>query len=166
MPADPHIVPEMDFLDRMTVILYRTGLCLAGPATLCLLWDEKRLLFLATVLCASSLHLYYKAFRLLLLMAAWTGLLLAACGLPMLGIAACFITLGGLCFKENFCFKIPAIRYQPLVLAALWFGLVFEITLAAYGLAAMAAILFLMTGLSKCRMPLHYDIGDRSKYQI
>lgn len=166
MPADPHIIPEMDFLDRATVIAYRTGLCLAGPSTFALIWGEQRLVFIAAMLCASCLHIYYKAFRLVLQLSTWSGLLLAALGFPMLGVAACWITLGGLCFKENFCFRIPGVRFQPFVLAALWFGIVFQSEITVKILASIAMLLFLITGIAKCRMPLHYDVGDRSKYQI
>jgi uncharacterized integral membrane protein len=53
-----------------------------------------------------------------------------------------------------------------LILAALWFCMVFDADIAAKGLAAIAAVLFLITSLYKWRMPRHFDIGDKTKYDV
>ena len=170
--ADPHIKPAMDWLDYVTVIAYRLGFTAAAFAILLLPWEAEtgvpaqKLTFLAAILCASSLHIYMKTFRLLLQAATWGGLIFALFGIPLLGLGGAFVTLGGLCFKEYFCFKVPGLRAQPVLLAALWVALVLEITFVAQGLAALSALLFLVTAIAKWRMPLHFDIGDKSKYEV
>lgn len=168
--ADPDIESPMDKLDHLNVLLYRLGFTLAAPVIALLPWQPEswllQLAFVCAVLCASSLHIYNKSFRLVLQFATWVGLLLVLFGFPMIGLGGAFITLGGLCFKEQFCFKIPGLQFQPLILAALWFCLQLQLTLAAKVFAGVAAILFLVTSISKWRMPRHYDIGDKSKYEI
>lgn len=168
--ADPHIKPNMDWLDYLSVIVYRSGFVLAALSIALLPWQTDvpvmQMTFVAATLCASSLHIYMKSFRLLLQAATWGGLLVAILGFPMIGIGGAFITLGGLCFKEYFCFKVPGLRAQPLLLAGLWFAMVFEQSLIAQGIAGLSALLFLVVSIAKWRMPFHFDIGDKTKYEI
>ena len=167
--ADPHIKPEMDWLDYTTVLVYRLGFTLAIPSILLLPWHTpypaQALSFVAAAMCASSLHIYMKNFRLFLQGATWGGLICFVLGFPFIGLGGAFITLGGLCFKEYFCFKVPGLRAQPLILAALWYALALQLTLPAQILAALSALLFAVTAVAKWRMPLHFDIGDKSKYE-
>jgi uncharacterized integral membrane protein len=159
----------MDRLDHLTVIVYRMGLTLAAPIIALLPWTQNNsiqpLVFVAAAMCASSLHIYMKSFRLLLQMATWVGLLCVLFGWPMIGMGGAFITLGGLCVKEYFCFKIPGLQLQPFLLASLWACLVFEWTIAAQILALICAGLFLVVGIAKWRMPRHFDIGDKTRYE-
>lgn len=168
--ADPDIKSPMDWLDHLTVIIYRLGFTLAFPCIALLPWQTglptQSLVLICAVMCASSLHIYLKSFRLLLQFATWIGLLCVLTGYPMIGLGGAFITLGGLCFKEYFCFRVPGLPLQPVILASLWFCLWFEQLTAAKILAAIAALLFLITSVYKWRMPLHFDIGDKSKYQV
>lgn len=168
--ADPHIKSPMDWHDHLTVVIYRLGFTLSFPVIALLPWQLdfpiQNLVFLCAAMCASSLHIYMKSFRLLLQMATWVGLVLAILGWPMIGLGGAFITLGGLCFKEYFCFKIPGLPLQPLLLAALWFCLQFEWLTEAKVIAAIAALLFLIVSIAKWRMPRHFDIGDKSKYEV
>lgn len=168
--ADPHIKSKMDWLDYLSVIVYRSGFVLAAPSIALLPWETRypaiQMCFVAATLCASSLHIYMKNFRLLLQAATWGGLLVAILGFPMIGLGGAFITLGGLCFKEYFCFKVPGLRAQPLILAGLWFALMLEQALIAQGLAGLSALLFLVVSIAKWRMPFHFDIGDKTKYEM
>jgi uncharacterized integral membrane protein len=168
--ADPHIKPEMDWLDYLSVILYRSGFVLAFISVLLLPWGldypVMQAVFLAAMLCASSLHIYMKSFRMLLQMATWVGMICFIMGYPLFGLGGAFITLGGLCYKEYFCFRVPGLQFQPVILAALWFSLFLEYSLLAKGLALVAGTLLLIVSVAKWRMPLHFDIGDKSKYQI
>nr|WP_321456239.1 DUF2301 domain-containing membrane protein [uncultured Cohaesibacter sp.] len=168
--ADPHIKSEMDWLDYLTVIVYRLGFLLAIPSILLLPWDTafptEKLCFVAAAMCASSLHIYMKNFRLLLQAATWGGLICFVLGFETFGLGGAMITLGGLCFKEYFCFKVPGLPAQPLLLAALWFSLVLGLTPIAQIIAGISALLFLIVSIAKWRMPLHFDIGDKSKYQV
>lgn len=168
--ADPHIESPMDWLDHLTVIIYRLGFTFAFPVIALLPWETgfpmEKLVFVCAAMCASSLHIYMKPFRLLLQFATWVGLLCFVLGFPMIGLGGALITLGGLCFKEYFCFRVPGLPLQPLILAALWFCLVFDADIAAKVLAALAGLLFLVTSFYKWRMPRHFDIGDKSKYEV
>ncbi|MDB1126205.1 DUF2301 domain-containing membrane protein [Vibrio algarum] len=76
------------------------------------------------------------------------------------------MTLGGLCFKEYFCFKVPGLPFQPLLLAALWFCLQIDADLASKILATLSSLLFLVVSIAKWRMPRHFDIGDKTKYDV
>lgn len=168
--ADPHIRSPMDSFDYLSVVVYRLGFVLAAPAILLLPWQGMlpagQLTILAGVMCASTLHIYMKSFRMLLQFASWIGLLAYMAGLPMLALGGALVTLGGLAYKEQFCFKVPGLQFQPLIVAALWFALWFELPYAAKLLASLSALLFLVLSVAKWRMPLHYDIGDKSKYEI
>nr|WP_321461588.1 DUF2301 domain-containing membrane protein [uncultured Cohaesibacter sp.] len=168
--ADPHIKSEMDWFDYISVILYRLGFVLAAPSVALLPWQSdypaRELCFVAAAMCASSLHIYMKSFRLTLQGACWVGLVCAMLGFPMIGLGGAFITLGGLCFKEYFCFKVPGLPLQPLLLAGLWFALILGALPVAQILAALSALLFFIVSIAKWRMPLHFDIGDKSKYEI
>ena len=163
--ADPHIRSPMDFWDYLTVILYRCGFILAAIMTALLPYQPTIALngiLLAAALCASSLHIYLKRFRLLLQMASWVALLCALFGQSELALGAAFFTLGGLAFKEYFCFRV----FLALFLVAFWFSLQFEVIWLSQLLSTISALLFAILAIQKWRMPLHFDIGDKSKYEI
>ncbi len=168
--ADPHIESPMDFYDHLMVIVYRLGFTLACPAIALLPWEfdypVDSFIFLSAVMCASSLHIYMKSFRLLLQFSTWVGLICFVFGFPNIALGGAFITLGGLCFKEYFCFKVPGLQFQPVLLAALWLFLKFDVSIAAKILAAISGCLFLVTSIYKWKMPRHFDIGDKTKYDI
>lgn len=167
--ADPHIKSPMDFLDKLTVIIYRSGFVLATFATALLPFQPeygKLGIYLAAICCASSLHIYLKNFRLLLQMATWIGLACYLLGFPMLALGGALLTLGGLSFKEYFCFRIIGLNFQPIFVALLWLALVFNHLLAIQILSAIIALLLAILSIQKWRMPLHFDIGDKAKYQV
>lgn len=174
--ADPHIHSKLDKLDYLTVIIYRLGFTFCCPVIALLPWQTEldfeavglieKLVFVCAIMCASSLHIYMKSFRLLLQMATWAGLICVLLGFPEIGLGGAFITLGGLCYKEYFCFKIPGLPFQPLILGVLWFSLQFEITSASIVFSSLASLLFLVVSIAKWRMPLHFDIGDKAKYEV
>lgn len=168
--ADPHIRSPMDTLDHLTVILYRLGLTLAAPVVTLLPWFPgfytQSAGLVCAAMCASCLHIYAKSFRLLLQFATWIGLICFALGAPLIGLGGAFITLGGLCYKEHFCFKIPGLQLQPLILAILWLCLQFNLILVAKIFAVIGGGLFLITSLAKWKMPRYFDIGDKTKYEV
>ena len=58
--ADPHIKSPMDVWDYATVILYRSGFCLAAPMLFILPWYSETAqigLLIAATLCASCVQL-------------------------------------------------------------------------------------------------------------
>lgn len=177
--ANPEIESELDGIDKVAVMLYRLGLSLAALLLLCrgsraltgldLLSPSHWLTALAVAsgLCAFCLHLYDKRIRFLLQGLGWGALLLAACGAPdALVLGAALATLSGLAFKEQFCFAIPGIRLLPVLLPLCWLLEVLHLAWASALVALASGLLLGLLSLAKWRMPLHFDIGDRSRYQL
>ena len=167
--ADPHIQSPMDVWDKLTVVIYRTGFVIAAFSILALTWYPQQALIavlIAAACCASSLHIYLKHFRLTFQFATWLALLCALLGWHELALGGALVTLGGLCFKEYFCFRVPLLNLQPAFVAALWFTWVFEGGWIARILSLIVGGLLLILAVQKWRMPLHFDIGDKTKYQI
>lgn len=165
--ADPHIKSPMDFWDYLTVIIYRSGFVLATLAIFLLPYQSEiaiRGLLIAGTMLASSLHLYLKQFRLIFQFAAWIGLLCFIFDLPMIALGAMLLVIGGLSYKEYFCFRIFGLNAQPIFVAILWF--VFEQALLVRIFSIIIGILLLILSIQKWRMPLHFDIGDKTKYQV
>lgn len=167
--ADPQIKSPMDPWDIATVIIYRCGFVIAGVGSLLLPWDlplALKVILVGAVCCASSLHLYLKSYRLIFQFAVWLALLCILFNWPLLALGGALLTLGGLSFKEYFCFRVPLLNLQPLFVAALWFAVFFAQPWLVGILAVIVGVLLLLLAVQKWRMPLHFDIGDKSKYQI
>ena len=167
--ADPHIKSPMDFLDNLTVIIYRSGFVIAALAILAISWYPDlplTFILIAATCCASSLHIYLKSFRLLFQFATWIGLLFYINHYPALALGGALLTLGGLCFKEYFCFRVPFLNLQPIFVACLWFSWVLNNLIALRIFSIISGVLLLVLAIQKWRMPLHFDIGDKTKYQI
>lgn len=166
--ADPHIQSPMDFWDYLTVILYRCGFVLSAIMMALLPYYDIALkgILIAGVLLASSLHLYLKTFRFVFQFAVWIGLLCQIFSFPHLALGAMLVAVGGLSYKEYFCFRIFGLQFMPLLVAMLWLSMVFNIQWLTITLSAICAILLFILTIQKWRMPLHFDIGDKSKYQI
>ena len=114
--ADPHIQSPMDVWDKLTVVIYRTGFVIAAFSILALTWYPQQAqiaVLIAATCCASSLHIYLKHFRLTFQFATWLALLCALLGWHELALGGALVTLGGLCFKEYFCFRVPLLNLQP-----------------------------------------------------
>lgn len=167
--ADPHIKSPMDFWDYLTVIIYRSGFVLSAIMLLLLpirfSLAQMGLLIAGTML-ASSLHLYLKNFRYLFQFVMWIGLLCQVFGLEMLALGASLLVIGGLCYKEYFCFRVWGLNFQPILLALLWLFSILQISWFFIPLALLCGGLTLLLAVQKWRMPLHFDIGDKAKYQV
>ncbi len=177
--ANPEIESELDGIDRVSVCLYRLGLSLAALLLLCrgasLLLGQDFLapaswlvaLAVASGVCGLCLHVYDKRIRFVLQGLGWGALLLSASGAPdVLVLGAALATLAGLAFKEQFCFAIPGIRAIPLLLPLLWLLELAGIGWAAALVALVCGLLLCLLSLAKWRMPLHFDISDKGRYQI
>lgn len=167
--ADPHIRSPMDGWDYLTVIIYRLGFVLAAVMLFLFPYYAETAyvgLLLSGVMLASCVHLYLKSFRLVFQFAAWVGLLCAVFHFPLLAIGAMLLVIGGLSYKEYFCFRIFGLNFQPIFAALLWFSLVFQGQIFVQILSIIMGILLTILSIQKWRMPLHFDIGDKSKYQI
>lgn len=172
--ANPEIESELDGIDSLSVCLYRLGLSLAALLLVCrgasLLIGQDFLapsvwltaLAVASGVCGLCLHIYDKRIRFILQATAWGGLMLSACGAPdVLVLGAVLATLSGLAFKEQFCFAIPGIKAVPLLWGLEWARLGWAAALVALA----CGLLLCLLSLAKWRMPLHFDIGDKGRYQ-
>ncbi len=182
--ADPHHVEELDAFDRLTVGLYRAGIAVAALGVLLLAASlasgaalPGRWLVLAGVAAvAADLHLYDKRIRWAIVAAAWAGAVVATASawLPEpvawlaadAGLGGLYVTLSGVALKEQFCFRLPLMQAVPVLLAASLLPLVLGLALPAAALTGAAGALLLLLAVQKARMPLHFDIGDRSRYQV
>ncbi|EXI62408.1 membrane protein [Mannheimia granulomatis] len=167
--ADPHIKSPMDFGDYLTVIVYRSGFVLATVMLLLLPYQFElaQLGFLvAGAMLASSLHLYAKSFRLVFQFSAWIGLLCYVFNFPLLALGAMLLVIGGLSYKEYFCFRVFGLNFQPVFVAILWLAVALEWSLLVQIFSAVSGLLLAVLSIQKWRMPLHFDIGDKTKYQI
>jgi uncharacterized integral membrane protein len=180
--ADPDVVAMLDRLDRVQVRLYRCGIGLAALAlALPMLayrgyleagWFSATLV-ISAVLLASSLHIYDKLIRFTICNLTWLALTLFTLGAllgtpcpPWLFHGLLLVTVSGVAYKESYCFKLPGLKLVPLIaaLATLANGLALPGLFAATLLPG--AVLLLWLTVAKCRMPLHFDIGDKCKYQL
>lgn len=167
--ADPHIQSPMDVWDYVTVIIYRSGFVLATIMLLLLPYYSQIAqlgLLIAGTMLASSLHLYAKSFRLIFQFVAWIGLLCTVLNFPLLALGAMLLVIGGLSYKEYFCFRVFGLNFQPLLVAVLWAAFTLEWHLLVQILSIVCGLLLLVLSIQKWRMPLHFDIGDKSKYQV
>lgn len=183
--ADPQHVPEMDAFDVRSVRLYRLGLVLTAlgllASGLLVVFDPesffagRNAVALGAAVSGSNLHLYDKRIRSLIVSAAWFGVVVMLCAVPIegtlgravdvAGLGLVFVALSGFALKEQFCFKVPLMRAVPWLLAASLVPLLAEWWLIAGVLLLLAGASFGLLAVAKLRMPLHYDIGDKSKYQ-
>lgn len=167
--ADPHIKSPMDFWDYFTVIIYRSGFVFATIAVLLLPYQAgiaQKGLLIAGAMLGSSLHLYLKQFRFIFQFAAWLGLLSFIFGLPFIALGAMLLVVGGLSYKEYFCFRVFGLNFQPIFVAVLWLAFVLEQTTLTQIFSVICGVLLLVLSIQKWRMPLHFDIGDKIKYQV
>ena len=160
--ADPHIQSPMDFWDYLTVSIYRSGFVLATVMMLLLPYAAEiaqQGLLIAGVMLASSVHLYLKPYRYVFQFAVWIGLLCQIFG-------AMLFVIGGLSYKEYFCFRVFGLNFQPILMAGLWITSVFDVTIVVQIISIISGLLLAVLSIQKWRMPLHFDIGDKTKYQI
>jgi uncharacterized integral membrane protein len=182
--ADPDHLPVLDGFDRFTVRLYRLGL--VGQAVLLvagglriqtaeseLIWA----LYAAFVaLTALNMHLYMKTFRWVIHGAAWLGLVLQVIAPTVeppapfwvwhVGLGFLFVASSAWALKERYCFRVPGMRLVPALLAGSLLPVMAGGRMPFGPAIALAGLLFTVLALAKLRMPLHYDVGDKSKYQI
>ena len=168
--ADPHIQSDLDGLDKLTVLLYRGALTFSAAVMSVVAWEADfatSALVIAALIASSTAHIYDKRFRWLiqgsgLFAAIW---LLTGLWQP-LALGAALFTFSALAIKEYFCFQLKALLVTPVVLAGFWFCLVFNQAQISMVFSMSGAILLAVAAFSKWRMPLHYDIGDKTRYQV
>ncbi|PSW15978.1 hypothetical protein C9J01_02925 [Photobacterium rosenbergii] len=168
--ADPHIQSELDSLDKLTVLLYRTALTAAAGIMSIVAWEIEvgtTALVIAAILATTTVHIYDKRFRWLILGSALFAVTWLLSGLwTPLALGAALFSFSALAIKEYFCFQLKPLLLTPIALAGFWFCLVFNQAQISFAFSMTGAILLAVAAFSKWRMPMHYDIGDKTKYQI
>lgn len=186
--ANPEHTPDMEPLDRLTVVLYRSGLSLFALVTLLKAAEllsgaailgawHLPLIAAAAATASANIHLYDPRFRWLFPLMSWLGCILLGFSLPVQSaeikeavalFSLAFFYAGASMFavKEYFCFRIPGLPLMPVLLGAAlllrWGGM----AAAEGGFLAAAGLLYAWLVAAKWRMPLHFDIGDKSAYTI
>ena len=119
------------------------------------------------------MHLYDKQIRWFIGMTGWFGaVLLFTSGGPdapwlyTAGLGFLFVSLSAYALKEQFCFRIPGLRLVPLLLAGALIPLLSGHPAIAGALLLTAGLIYTALIVAKWRMPLHFDVGDKSKYQL
>jgi uncharacterized integral membrane protein len=180
--ADPHVVSALDAFDRRTVRLYRVGFWVAA-AGLGVgaggLWAGVDVavrisdvgLVGGVLLLAHNAHLYLRQMRWALVgLAALGAWLSSMVGAPPVVLAAgvgfAAAALSGFALKEWICFQIPGQRVLPVVLCAYVFLRLAPDPRPAALAASLATVLAVVLAVAKTAMPLHYDIGDKTRYEI
>ncbi len=181
--ADPQHEEVLDGHDRRSVTLYRIGHAVTAVGLLAnaAAWGFKPaavaggeiLIATGVALACANMHLYDKRVRWFIGCAAWLGLVIMVGGaradLPVLrlaGLGFVFVALSGLALKERLCFRIPGLTFVPLFLATSLVPMVTENGLAAAVLQTLAGAVLCVLAVAKVMQPLHFDIGDKSRYQI
>lgn len=183
--ADPHHVEPLDGFDRLTVRAYRVGIGLAalavgGLAAAALAGTGDALprwgVVLATAVIVPNLHLYDRAIRWFIAVSGWTGVVVGAAGVALGGgggpwlvdaaLGFSFVVFSAVALKEQWCFRLPLMPLVPALLATSLVPLRAGSPGAAAPLWLGAAALLVLLAVAKARMPLHFDIGDRSRYQV
>lgn len=183
--ADPQHVPELDGFDRLTVTLYRSGIALCAGALGLLALGAHRgwspavghgAVLAAAALAVLNLHLYDKRVRWVIHGSTWLGALLSFAGavtegavahwVSHAGLGFLFVTLSALALKERFCFRIWGLRAVPALLALSLVPQLADRPWLTVGLLAPAALVYAALAVAKVRMPLHFDVGNKSAYQV
>lgn len=175
--ANPEYKEKLDGLDKISVCAYRLGISIFAFALLAQAagingitepFVSTIMLVVATALTAANLHIYDKKVRAIIVWCAWLGLVLMVTmpNIVWLPLGFIYVTFSGVVLKESFCFRVPGLKFVPMLLAV-------NIVLLFFNLMALMSILLLLTGMivvflaiQKWRMPLHFDIGIKANYQI
>jgi len=138
--------------------------------------DPVVLLCLGMGLSVSSMHLNDKRIRWIIRMTSWLGILLLMTAATLnpeyehfiysLGLGFVFVSASAFALKEQFCFRLAALRLVPVFLAVSAFALWLDLAALSAPMVGMTGLIYARLALAKVRMPLHYDVGDKSKYQV
>ncbi|PSW20234.1 hypothetical protein C9I98_09270 [Photobacterium sanctipauli] len=168
--ADPHIQCELDALDKLTVLLYRSALTVSAGVMSIVAWEPELAglaLIIAALIATTTVHIYDKRFRWLILGSALFATVWHMVGLwHPLAVGAALFSFSALAIKEYFCFQLKILLLTPICLAVFWFAYVFGATQISIAFSMASAILLALAAGAKWKMPMHYDIGDKSRYQI
>ncbi|AGB11935.1 DUF2301 domain-containing membrane protein [Vibrio parahaemolyticus] len=174
----------LDFLDKLSVCLYRAGIsvfaiALLGLAALESQWldgmdGRYRAVFavftIAGAMSASNIHVYSKSVRTIISWSGWIGAILMVCDPELnrvwLALGFIFVTFSGIALKESFCFKVLGLKLVPTLLVVTTFALWFEQSTIVAISALLAGLIMAYLSIAKWRMPLHFDIGIKANYEV
>lgn len=189
--ATPEHTPEMTALDNMTVTLYRTGLSIIALSAL--IYSIERIIGMQILgifylpvfaagcaLASANIHLYDPKFRWFFPVVGWIGFILLAFAYALKGISPLTLTktladlslgffyagAGMFALKETFCFRIIGLPLVPLFLCGSVLNRLFGFSFAEPYFLFPAGFLLTWLCIAKWRMPLHFDIGDKSLYSL
>ncbi|MCF7481002.1 DUF2301 domain-containing membrane protein [Vibrio sp. J1-1] len=180
--ADIDHQETLDFLDKVSVCLYRAGISLFAVSLVgfsLLTWFSDLdshyrsvLVFIgiAAAFSAANIHVYSKTVRLAISWSSWIGLVLMLSDHDLsrvwLSLGFVFVTFSGIALKESYCFKVPGLKLVPLLLFVVTFVLCFDhLFIASVGML-LAGLIMGYLSIAKWRMPLHFDIGNKAKYEV
>ncbi|WP_166371701.1 DUF2301 domain-containing membrane protein [Psychromonas sp. SA13A] len=180
--ADIKVKEKLTLIDKVSIISYRAGMIFFTISLLIIalqqlyypVWYKHGLVWIAfsVFLMAANLHIYDKNIRYILVTSAWLGVWLVSLSFISSGQVATHLSLGalliccaGVSYKESFCFSLMIVKINPLLLCVFYYGVVFSKPIIAATFAIVSALISAYMAYKKLRMPLHYDLGDRSKYQ-
>ncbi|HBV76684.1 MULTISPECIES: DUF2301 domain-containing membrane protein [Vibrio] len=170
--ADIHFEEKLDRIDYATVAVYRSCFLLSAIAIALLGFGLEQygvpLLIVSALIASACVHLYDKTIRWFIQSSALFAVCLLIANLfTPIAVGASLAVWCGLSIKEYYCFRIRLIRITPLILILFWVCFALPIWLPVFYLAAgLSAVLLFTIGIAKLRQPFHYDIGDKSKFQI
>lgn len=183
--ADPHHVAVLDGLDRGTVAAYRLGIGVAAAGVGASAWElgsggepvgGRWLTLVGVALIVANLHLYDRTIRWVIGAAGWIGAVLVGSAAvaparldPWLvdaGLGFSYVVLSAVALKERYCFRLPIVVAIPPLLAGALVPLRLGAGPAAAAMLGAAAAALAALFVGKLRMPLRYDIGDKSRYQV
>jgi uncharacterized integral membrane protein len=187
--ANPEHEEILDKLDELSVFVYRSGITLFGVSLLLMAVGLSNhlgfitldipelflpvittLIGLSGAMCCANLHVYDKKIRMIITWSSWIGLVLlllfAGTGFQWIGLGFIFVSFSGIAVKEAFCFKVPGLRSMPWLLCLTVILMALNQHFVTILLLVMSAGVMLFLSVAKWRMPLHFDIGDKSNYQV
>ncbi|MCE0495965.1 DUF2301 domain-containing membrane protein [Vibrio salinus] len=185
--ANPEHVETLDILDKTGVVMYRTGISIFAISLFAFsieLFGQAGLfpvpevlghlilsgLALGVALSAGNIHVYSKPVRYAISWPGWVGLIILFVDIHQtvvwLALGFFFITFSGIALKESFCFKVIGLKLVPLFLASSVFLMFFKFLWITGLLLLLASGILAYLSKAKWQMPLHFDIGDKSRYQV
>lgn len=188
--ADPQHTPHMSALDNFTVVLYRIGLLIMAISSAIFVVEQLMhyplleqfylpTFAIGTALSSGNVHLYDVRFRWFIPFVAWLGFMLLAITYgykPETGKLHYILETGSLGFfyasagmfavKEQFCFKIPGLQTVPFLLAISIGCRFFHLNMFESIILIPASVLLIILSIVKWKMPLHFDVGDKTKYTL
>ncbi len=182
--ADIDHQETLDFLDKLSVCLYRAGISLFSLALISfavvacgwidVLAEHYRTVLvvigIAAALSAANVHIYSKAVRLVISWSSWIALLLMLSDVDLslvwLSLGFVFVTFSGIALKESYCFKVPGLKLVPVLLAVSVVALYLNYLFVAAIAMLLAGLIMGYLSIAKWKMPLHFDIGIKANYEV